>query len=77
MTMTNKLLTVLQTGKTVSATEITKWTGLKNPGEAVRQLRAQGHCIYTNKNGYRLGTPTKRMVAFVANYAGGSAFDKR
>lgn len=74
MTMTNKLLTVLQTGKNVSAPEITKWTGLKNPGEAIRQLRNKGYCIYTNKTGYRLGTPTKAMVRFVAAYAGGEAF---
>lgn len=74
MTMTNKLLTVLRGGTNVSATEITKRTGLKNPGEAVRQLRAKGYCIYTNKTGYRLGTPTKAMVRFVAAYAGGDAF---
>ena len=77
MTKTEKLLQLLQSGQNVTTKEIAKYTKLGNPSEGIRQLRNQGHCIYTNKNGYRLGTPTKAMVRFVAAYAGGLAFDAR
>lgn len=77
MTKTEKLLQLLQSGQNLTAKEIAKHTKLGNPGEAIRQLRNQGYCIYTNKNGYRLGTPTKAMVRFVAAYAGGEAFNAR
>jgi predicted transcriptional regulator len=75
MTKTDKLLTLLKSGNTYSRTQIEKATGLRNPGEAVAALRRAGHCVYTNKNGYRLGTPTKRMVA-LANLVGGALMFK-
>jgi len=74
MTMTQKLATAFQTGQTIDADTITRKFGLKNPREAVRQLRSQGYCIYTNANGYRLGTPTKRMVALVNRVTGSALF---
>jgi biotin operon repressor len=74
MTMTQKLATAFKTGQTIDADTITRKFGLKNPREAVRQLRAQGYCIYTNSNGYRLGTPTKRMVALVNRVTGSALF---
>lgn len=77
MTKTEKLLQLLQSGQNVTTKEIVKYTKLGNPSVGIRQLRNQGYCIYTNKNGYRLGTPTKAMVRFVAAYAGGGAFDAR
>lgn len=77
MNMTQKLASAFETGATLNATTITKKFGLRNPREAVRQLRAQGYCIYTNSNGYRLGTPTKRMVALVSQVAGSALFEQR
>jgi biotin operon repressor len=77
MTKTEKLLTLLQTGQNLTAKEISRATKLSNPGEAIRQLRNQGYCIYTNKNGYRLGKPTKAMVQYVALHAGNTVFDAR
>lgn len=74
MTMTQKLASAFQTGATIDAQTITRKFGLKNPQEAVRQLRAKGYCIYTNRNGYRLGTPTKRMVALVNQVTGSALF---
>lgn len=74
MTKTEKLLSVLQSGTTLSATAITKLTGLQNPRQAVADLRRAGHCVYTNKDGYRLGTPTKRMVALANHVAGAAVF---
>lgn len=76
-----KLLNYLQSGAEVTARQITGSFGLKNPHDAIHQLRNQGHCVYGNKatladgtetTKYRLGKPSKRMVA-VANAVLGSA----
>ena len=77
MSMTQKLARAFESGATLTASAITKKFGLRNPREAVRQLRAQGYCIYTNSNGYRLGTPTKRMVALVNSLYGSVLFAQR
>lgn len=74
MTMTAKLARAFETGVTLTADQITAKFGLKNPHEAVRQLRQQGYCIYTNPTGYRLGTPTKSMVAAVNKIFGSAPF---
>jgi hypothetical protein len=74
MNMTQNLARAFQTGATIDARTISLKFGLKNPQEAVRQLRRQGFCIYTNRNGYRLGTPTKRMVALVNRVTGSTLF---
>lgn len=74
MTMTQKLASAFKTGATIDANTITRKFGLANPHEAVRQLRAKGYCIYTNRNGYRLGSPTKRMVALVNRVTGSTLF---
>lgn len=72
MSMTKLLLTALQSGKSMTAKEITEVTGLRNPGEGIRQLRMQGYCIYSNKNGYRMGTPSRKVMAAVYNLFGPS-----
>ena len=76
MTMTAKLARAFENGATLTSEQITKTFGLKNPHEAVRQLRSQGYCIYTNANGYRLGTPTKSMVAAINKIFGAAPFVK-
>jgi len=57
--------------------------GISNVGARIEELRAEGHCIYTNKkklsNGktitfYRLGKPTREMVAMAHAILGGQAF---
>ena len=80
MSKQNKLLNYLQTGSTVTPKQIARGFGLKNPHDAIHQLRNQGHCIYTNRTSgsdtvtYRIGTPTKRMVAFANRVLGTRAF---
>lgn len=76
MSKTAKLARAFETGVTLTPAQITKSFGLKNPHEAVRQLRAQGYCIYTNPTGYRLGTPTKTMVAAISKIFGAAPFVK-
>jgi predicted ArsR family transcriptional regulator len=57
--------------------------GISNVGARIEELRAEGHCIYTNKktlsNGktityYRLGKPSREMVAMAHAVLGGQAF---
>jgi predicted transcriptional regulator len=78
-----KLLSYLQSGAQVTAKQIAGSFGLKNPHDAIHQLRNQGHCIYANRaklsDGsptvkYRIGAPSKRMVAIANAVAGASVF---
>jgi hypothetical protein len=57
---------------TLTATKMQSVFGIKNPSAVVNELRSEGHAIYRNTRTlatgekvsyYRLGTPTKRMVA--------------
>ena len=75
-----KLLSYLYTGAEVTARQIQGSFGLKNPHGAIYSLREQGHCIYSNKakladgtetTKYRVGKPSRRMIA-LANAVGGS-----
>jgi len=57
---------------TLTATKMQSLFGVANPSAVINDLRNEGHAIYLNSrinaNGdkvsfYRLGSPTKRMVA--------------
>ena len=56
---------------TLTATKMQSMFGVANPSATINDLRNEGNAIYLNSrvvNGekvsfYRLGTPTKRMVA--------------
>jgi predicted transcriptional regulator len=57
---------------TLTANKMQSVFGIKNPSAVINELRNEGHAIYRNtrtlSNGekvsfYRLGTPTKRMIA--------------
>jgi len=72
MTKTNNLLEAFQNGEQLTAAQMTARFGVKNPHEAVRQLRSAGYAIYLNKSKnskgtvtskYRLGNPTRAIVA--------------
>lgn len=72
MTKAERLLSFLQSGSTATPNQIKGMFGIANPSAVVSQLRKEGHCIYANpsklKDGsavtkYRLGTPSKAMVA--------------
>lgn len=85
MSKQGKLLKYLQSGAAVTSKQIAGSFGLKNPGRAIHALREQGHCIYSNastlSNGtvttkYRIGTPTRRMVAVANAVLGASVFTR-
>jgi hypothetical protein len=80
-----KLLNYLSTGASVTARQISGSFGLKNPHGTIHELRSQGHCIYANKSKladgtettkYRIGRPTKRMVALANAVAGAQVFTR-
>ena len=78
-----KLLNYLSTGAELTAKQIAGSFGLKNPHRAIHLLRSQGHCVYSNSaklaDGtetikYRIGKPSKRIVAAANALLGASAF---
>lgn len=78
-----KLLNYLSTGAEVTARQIAGSFGLKNPHDAIHQLRNQGYCVYSNKatlaNGtettkYRIGKPTRKMVQIANAVMGSTVF---
>jgi predicted transcriptional regulator len=67
-----KLLQVLQSGKEVTTSQIRGQFGIAHPGSAIRNLREQGYCVYSNTRTdskgipvvkYRIGAPSRVMVA--------------
>jgi predicted transcriptional regulator len=80
-----KLLNYLSTGAEVTARQIAGSFGLKNPHDAIHQLRNQGHCVYGNKatladgtetTKYRIGKPSRKMVAIANAVMGSTVFSR-
>jgi len=75
MSKTAKLEAFLSAGNTVTAKQIKSMFKLSNPTAAISQLRREGVCIYSNDSKlysgekvtrYRVGTPSRAMVAAAA-----------
>jgi hypothetical protein len=71
-TKTGKLLAALQTGEALTASQITKRFGIKNPRATVSDIRYAGFAVYTNTrkagNGvqvteYRHGKASRQIIA--------------
>ena len=80
-----KLLNYLSTGAEVTARQIAGSFGLKNPHDAIHQLRNQGYCVYGNKatladgtetTKYRIGKPSRKMVAIANSVMGSTVFTR-
>ena len=85
MSKISKVHSYLTTGAELTPRQISGTFGLKNPHDAIYQLRNRGVCIYTNSTTlsdgtptvkYRIGTPSRRMVA-LTRMVGGAAFFRR
>ena len=67
LTKKQKVLNLLSNGKSVTWTSLRNKFDLTSPRAMVDQLRTEGHMVYINQtsNGtsYRLGTPTKSILA--------------
>jgi hypothetical protein len=68
---------------TLTAAQARARFGIVNVGARIEELRAEGHCIYTNKKTledgrrityYKLGKPTKKMIAAAHAILGAEAF---
>lgn len=75
-TVTQRLLKFLQSGRDITAAQAQQRFGITNVPARIAELRKAGYAIYLNTKttfwgrtikAYRLGTPTRRMVA-VANF---------
>jgi hypothetical protein len=74
-----KLVEFFKTGKDLSEGQARARFGVANLPARIAELRAEGYSIYKNKskNGqttYRLGTPTRAMVAAAYSLMGAQAF---
>lgn len=85
MTKTAKLLGAFEKGDALTAKQITARFGLVNPQDSIKNLREEGYAIYgnevTNSKGskvtqYRLGKPSRRMVAAAAKQFGATIFSR-
>jgi len=79
-TQSQKVLNFLRSGQLLSAKQASGLFGVTSLGKRVSELRANGYAIYTNtaKNGttvYRLGTPSRAMIAAAYRSAGSSVFE--
>ena len=83
MTKQDLLLKHLKAGKAFTPRQIKASFGIAHPASTVRNLREQGYCVYSNpaklSDGsetvkYRIGTPTRRMIALAQRIAGASVF---
>ena len=72
MTKTERVLAALRNGEQLTSKQITARFGVSNPTALVDTLRKTGYAIYSNartnskgesRNFYRLGTPSRAVVA--------------
>jgi predicted transcriptional regulator len=72
MSKVNQVLQAFKNGEELTAKQISSRFKLSDPHSAVRTLREAGYAIYLNKrtnsmgetyNKYRLGTPTRQVIA--------------
>ena len=71
LTKKERVLNLLNKGKSVTWSTLRTRFDLTSPRAMVDQLRTEGHMVYINQtsNGtsYRLGTPTKAIIAAGVN----------
>ena len=77
----NRVLQVLQSGSQFTPAQLARLTNSSENSirPRISELRSEGHAIYTNttKNGrssYRLGKPSRAMVAAAYKQSGSEAF---
>jgi len=79
-TQNQKVLNFLRSGQSLSAGQARGLFGVASLGKRISELRASGQPIYTNtaKNGttvYRLGRPSRAMIAAAYQAVGSSVFE--
>ena len=83
MSKQDLLLKHLKAGKEFTAKQIKGPFCIAHPASAIRNLREQGYCVYTNATKladgtpvtkYKLGAASKRMIRVVNMILGAGAF---
>jgi hypothetical protein len=81
-TQKSKLINQFKSGKVITERQAATRFGVKNLSARVSELRADGYTIYTNQvasnegkvSAYRLGNPTRKMIATAYKALGPKAF---
>lgn len=80
MTKQERVLQLLETGMNTSQEQIAKFAGVENVTATISDLRSAGYSIYTNtvrgQTMYRLGRPTRAMVAAAYKVGGAKLFQR-
>ena len=83
MTNAVRVLEALKTGEQLTAKQISARFGVANPRATISSLRAEGYPIYLNMhkdtkgrvtNKYRIGTPSRKVIAAGYKALGAEAF---
>jgi len=83
MTNTARVLEVLKSGEELTAKQISARFGIANARATISALRSEGYAIYLNErkdtkgrvtNKYRLGTPTRKIIAAGFKALGAEAY---
>lgn len=81
MAQATKILNLLETGNQFTPSQLASIVGTSQDviRARVADLRNEGHCVYTNitkagKKTYRLGKPSRTIVAAAAKAYGGRLF---
>jgi len=79
----NRILKVLESGRQYTPAQLAGLTGSSQDSirPRISELRSEGYAVYTNttKNGktaYRLGTPSRKMVAAAYSMMGSGLFGR-
>lgn len=75
------VLNALLSGKTLTTAQLTNSYKVNSASEIIRQLRSEGYAVYTNTNkdgkvSYRIGTPSRSMIAAAYNLSGSALFTR-
>ena len=80
MSQNERLARYLSAGRSITTAQARSRFGIRNLRARVNDLRVEGFCIYTNRSStgtsYRLGTPSRVMVATAYKAAGSTIFSR-
>lgn len=80
MTQNERLISYLSTGRSLTAAQARSRFGIRNLRARVNDLRNDGFCVYTNRTStgtsYRMGTPSRAIVAAAYRRAGSTVFTR-
>ncbi len=74
-TQNERILAALANGHTLTESSAKRFLRVRNLRARVAELRSEGNAIYNNDGAYRLGTPSKAVVAAGYRALGPAAFN--